>query len=259
MSSTCLLLLLTYFAANASANDPQSDFLERAKRLRSQQALTDQLVTQIKAQAGVNYQMGGSAPQRTENAMQPLFKVHAEVSQQKIPAGKMLFGQTFNRLVVGADGSPSLIELDEAQGSLSRLRVMGVARQSGTQGRVAIAVTRLLLRTGTSVPVQATTLDASGGFGLEAQVFSSKAAAIGGALASSFVSGLAAGSQSQVTGPFGFAQTETTGRNAVLQGVAQTAADQSKRFIEEATKEKPILVVEPGTPVTLLFDEEVRF
>ena len=56
---------------------------------------------------------------------------------------------------------------------------MGVARQGGTAGRVSIEVTRLLLRNGSSVPLKASTLDASGGFGLEAQVFSSKALAVG--------------------------------------------------------------------------------
>ena len=54
-------------------------------------------------------------------------------------------------------------------------------------------------------------------------------------------------------------QTQPGNRNGVLQGVAQTAADQSKRLIDDATKEKPILVVEPETKISLYLDEEVRF
>jgi hypothetical protein len=101
-------------------------------------------------------------------------------------------------------------------------------------------------------------LDTEGAFGLTAQVLNGKALAVAGAMASSFIAGLASGQQSQTTGPFGFSQTQPTGRNAILQGVAQTAADQSKRFIEETTSEKPVLVVEALTPVTVFVQEEVR-
>ena len=252
------ILIALLYAQPTPAATPQADFQARTERLRQSQAYTDQIFNQMKAKAGFHDDMGAE-PRKAEEGVQPLFKIHAEMTTRILPAGKLLFGELVNRLVVGSDGSPSLIELDDVQGSLSRLRIMGIARQAGTAGRVSIEVTKLLLRNGASVPLKASTLDASGGFGLEAQVFSSKALAIGGALASSFISGLAAGSQSQVAGPFGMVQPETTGRNALLQGVAQTAADQSKRFIEESTSEKPILVVEPGTPVSVLVDEEVRF
>lgn len=72
-------------------------------------------------------------------------------------------------------------------------------------------------------------------------------------------SGLAAGQQSQVVGPMGFSQVEPTGRNGVLQGVAQTAAEQSKRLIDDATAEKPVLVVKSGAAVTVWVQEEVRW
>jgi hypothetical protein len=255
---TVSILVVLLGVPSAQASNPQADFQLRTERLKKQQAQTDQLLSQVKARAGI-FDEAGIAPGKADEPVQPLFKIHAEASTRTIPAGKLIFGELVNRLVVGSDSSPTLIQLDEAQGSLSELRIMGTARQSGTAGRISIEVSRLVLRNGSSLALKASTLDASGGFGLEAQVFSSKALAVGGALASSFISGLAAGSQTQMTSPFGVVQTEATGRNAILQGVAQTAADQSKRFIEEATSEKPILVVEPGTPVSILVDEEVRF
>ncbi len=82
---------------------------------------------------------------------------------------------------------------------------------------------------------------------------------IAGSIAGSFISGYAASQQTQQTTAFGFSQPQTGARNGVLQGVAQTAADQSKRLIEDATKEKPILVVEPDTKVSLYLDEEIKF
>ena len=108
------------------------------------------------------------------------------------------------------------------------------------------------------IPVKAVALDDTGAFGLQAQVFSGKAIAVAGAMASGFISGFAASQQGQTQTPFGFSQVQPTVRNSLLQGVAQTAADQSKRLIEDATKESPVLVVDAGTPVTGLTQEEVR-
>ena len=75
-------------------------------------------------------------------------------------------------------------------------------------------------------------------------------------MASSFVSGIAASQQTQAPTAFGFSQTERNGRNALLQGLSQTAADQSKRLIEDVTAEKPVLVVEAGTAVSVYLDCE---
>jgi NADH:ubiquinone oxidoreductase subunit D len=98
-----------------------------------------------------------------------------------------------------------------------------------------------------------------GAYGLEAKVFSSKALMLAGAIAGSFISGFAAAQQTQTTTAIGFQQTQPSMRNGILQGVAQTTADQSKRMIDEATAEKPVLVVEAGESVVAFFDEEVRY
>jgi len=90
-------------------------------------------------------------------------------------------------------------------------------------------------------------------------VLSQKALSVAGAIASSFVSGLAASQQSVTSNAFGFESTQRSPRNTILGGLAQTAADQSKRLIDEATSEKPVLIVEPNTSVTIMFQEEVRF
>lgn len=235
----------------------ETEFQGSLGRLQSRQHATDQLLKRFGAQSG--FEVGEErADAQSETKRGPLFKIHGELKAQAIPSGKLLFGQLVNRLVVGADGSPALIELDEGQGSLSKLRLMGTARQAGSPGRVSVEVNRLLLRSGQSVVVQAVALDEGGAFGLLAQTLSGKTLAVVGAVASSFVSGLAAGQQTQTAGALGFSQVPPTGRNALLQGVAQTAADQSKRLIEEATAEKPVLIVEALTPVTVLVQEEVR-
>ena len=135
---------------------------------------------------------------------------------------------------------------------------MGTAHQGANPERVQVDLARLILRSGKSIAVSAMALDSDGASGLQAAVFSSKVWAETGALAGSFISGLASASQTQTTNALGFATTQTTGRNALLQGVAQTAADSSKRLIDEATKEKPVLVVDPGVAVTIFFNDEVR-
>ncbi len=188
-----------------------------------------------------------------------LFVVHDSVQRLQITTGTVLEATTETRLVVGTELAPAVVVLAENQGSLSGLRVLGRARAASIQGRVQIEFDRAVLRSGKVQPIKALALDIAGASGLEAEVFSGKALAIAGALGSSFISGLAASQQSVTTSAFGLNQVQPGGRNAILQGVAQAAADQSKRFVDEATQEKPVLVVEPATSLNVYFDEEVRF
>jgi hypothetical protein len=258
--SICWLSGLALLASNpAQAGAPTNADSYRAglQRLQGNQARIDHAMQRlglpIAGDPITSFDSGIQDGKRTS-----LFQVHEALSQALISPGKLIFGKTLTRLIVGGDGSPALIQLDESQGFASGLRHMGTAKPSGTPGRLAIDVTRLLLRTGRAVTIQGTTLDTDGAQGLPAQVLSGKAWAVGGAMASSFISGLAASQQTETTNPFGFSQSQPTGRNALLQGVAQTAADQSKRLIDEATAEKPILIIEAETPVAILIQEEVR-
>ncbi len=257
-SRNLIAFLICGLPASASAMAPD-EYQGRAARLHASQKSTDTVIGRLGAEVGFSpiapQGLGGSREEKTP----PLFKVHAELSASRIPTGKLLYGRLLNRLVVGPDGSPALLVLDDGQGFLSGIRVMGMARQAGTAGRLTFELNKLLARTGQSVALQATGLDSAGAYGVEAQVFSGKALALGGAMASSFVSGLASAQQTQTINALGFAAPQTTGRNALLQGLAQTAADQSKRLIDEATAEKPILVVEAETPIVVLVQEEVRF
>ncbi|OFZ56269.1 MAG: hypothetical protein A2428_15520 [Bdellovibrionales bacterium RIFOXYC1_FULL_54_43] len=199
----------------------------------------------------------GAAPEA--KPAPPLYQVHDSFTRLRTPAGKLLFGKTLTRLVVGGEVSPAIVLLHNGQGLFSGLRVLGKARQSGTPGRLQIDFDRVIFRSGKVAMIKAGALDQAGAYGLEAQVFTGKALAVAGAMAASFVSGLAASQQSTSPTSFGFSQVQPTGRNAVLQGIAQTAADQSKRLIEESTQEKPVMVVEADTPVSVYVDEEVRF
>jgi hypothetical protein len=173
-------------------------------------------------------------------------------------AGDYAYGKLETRLVVSTEQVPVVVRLNPNQGVLSGLKVLGSARPGSVESRIDIDLTRLVLRSGAVRPIQAVGLDKQGAKGIDADVVSSKALAVAGALAGSFVSGLALGSQTQETNGLGFSQTKPTGRNAILQGVAQTAADQSKRVLEESTKEKPILIAEPGETVVIYFSEEWR-
>lgn len=236
----------------------EGEFQARQAQLKTSQTQTDALLQRL----GASFSgLPSSAPSsKKENSSEtPLFRVHGELSQARLPVGKLLYGKLLNRLVVGTDGSPVIVELEPSQGVASSLRLVGVARQSATGSRVAVELNQLLLRSGKAVTLRAMALDDSGASGLEAQVFSSKAIAIGGAMASSFISGYAASQQSQVPNAFGFSTPQNTGRNSLLQGVAQTAADQSKRLIDETTSEKPVMVVEAMTSLVVLVQDEVRF
>jgi hypothetical protein len=245
-------LILISGVAHAEKTYPQ-----RVAAVRESQVDVDQAL--LKLGRSVGFDPNSSGNDQREEKPKALFQIHTALATTQLPQGKLLFGRLVNRLVVGSDGSPVLIEFDPEQGFLSGLRAMGLARQAGADGRVSIDLTRLLTRTSSAVTIHGTGLDSDGAFGLPAQVFSGKALAVGGAMASSFIAGLASAQQSQATTALGFSQVQPTGRNAILQGVAQTAADQSKRLIEESTAEKPVLVVDALTPVTVLVQEEAKW
>jgi Bacterial conjugation TrbI-like protein len=199
----------------------------------------------------------GSTRGSEEAKSKDIFRVHGELANGGIKAGQLAFGKILNRLVVGGEESPVLLEVsDSRQGLLRGLRLLGHARQSSTAGRVSLDFDRLVLRSGKSAKVDAVGLDTSGALGLEAEIFSGKALMLAGGMVGSFLSGYAASQETTSTSAFGFSQSQPTGRNGLLQGVAQTAADQSKRMIDDATQEKPVLVISPGASVSILFRED---
>jgi hypothetical protein len=249
------LLLSSLISSALAMSEPE--YQAARSRLQQTQKETDRLLKRAGVTAGFFTPTEHEGSE--ERKAKPLFQLHTDLKSSRLNSGQLVFGQLITRLVVGSDGSPVLVEIDAGQGALSGVRAMGMARQSGTPGRLTIEFQRLVLKGGKAITVQATALDSEGSYGLVAQVFSQKAWGVAGAMASSFVSGLAASQQTLSPNAFGFSQAQPTGRNALLQGVAQTAADQSKRLIDEATAEKPVLVVDAATPVTILIQEEVRF
>lgn len=232
------------------------DFSASVRTLQEQQGELAKMIMPYKSLPGLK---GGSALGSTDEKPKSILTLHNSATRLQAPIGKLLFGKTVNRLVVGTESSPVLVELKDQQGGFSGLRIMGTATQSSTPGRLNIQAQRVVFRSGSSQLVQGMILDQEGAQGIGAQVLSQKALTIAGALGSSFISGLAAAEQSTSTNAFGFETTQRSARNSLLGGLAQTAADQSKRFIEEATSEKPVLILDAGTQVTVLLQEEVRF
>jgi hypothetical protein len=254
-----LLISVPTWALNSN------QFQESIQMLKQSQQATDRRLKQL----GVSTRLElGSDAQRNnpwgnsgseEKEKPPLFVLHEDGKRLQAPAGKLLFGRIHNRLLVSGDDVPVVVILEDQQGVFSGLRALGKARLSGTEGRISIEMDRIVTRQGKTIPIKGSIQDDAGAFGLEAQVLNSKALAMVGAMAGSFISGLAASQQTLSTNSLGFEQAKPSGRNAILQGVAQTAADQSKRLIDQTTQEKPILLAERGTEVTVYLDEEVRF
>jgi len=195
---------------------------------------------------------------QSDQAKTPLIQIHNPWVTAQLRSGRLLFGKTLQRLVVSSEPAPCLLELDSDQGPLSGVRVQGVARPSSTEGRMQMELSRILFSAKT-VGFSGVALDERGALGVPAEVFSQKAWMVAGAMAGSFLSGLASAQTTYSTGAFGLAQPNVSPRNSILGGLAQTGADQSKRLIEEATSEKPILVVEAGTSVVVFVNEEVTF
>ena len=235
----------------------ESPFHQATREIAAQQKALDHALAGfgVRPEPSSEGVVGGSGSQREQR----LFQVHAEMKTIQASAGRFLFGRVIQKLVVASDGAPVVVELLPSQGALSGLRLMGTARHSSAGDRIGIEFQRILFRGGATGSIQAVALDESGALGVPAYVMSQKALSVMGAMASSFISGVASSQQSLVPNAFGFQATQPTGRNAILQGLSQTAADQSKRLIEEATTAKPVLILEPNTEITVLVQEEVRF
>ncbi len=252
-SRLCIFVLSLIPSTNSRADD----YSASVDALKRNQAELNQMISPYKTLAGFKSPeiLSGSSDREAP----PVIKVHSSMSRLQAPAGKLLFGKTINRLVVGGEASPAIIQLRSNQGPFSDLRILAQASQSSTPGRLGITVQKVIFRSGSAQPLQGMVLDQQGASGVEAQVLSQKALSIAGALGSSFISGLAASQQSMTSNAFGFESPTRNTRNSILGGLAQTAADQSKRFIEEATEERPIMILEAGTQVTVFLQEEVRF
>jgi len=251
------VLFIALFSVQAQAENA-AEFQQSLKLLRQSQQMTERKLIELGVKPRIP-DLGDTDHQKESDENRPIFVIHSSGKQLRAQAGKLLFGKVLNRLVVSGDDVPALIELDSGQGLFSELRALGKARVSGTEKRISIEVNRIVTRPGTSILVKGSVQDEEGAFGLEAQVLNSKTLALVGAMAGSLLSGVAASQQTMSSNAFGFEQVQPSGRNAILQGIAQTGADQSKRLIEQMTQEKPILVTEAGTAVIVYLDEEVRF
>lgn len=235
---------------------------EDFEALRARLKIREQKITEHMARLGVagsSMQSGKTNSSQDEKGVS-LFKVHGALTRTLVPAGSLFFGTLRNRLVVGGENSPVIVDLSPQNkfGQVAGLKLLGLAHQSSTDGRVALDFDRLILSSGKIVSLEGIGLDESGALGLEAQVFSSKALLAAGALASSFVSGFASAQQSRTTSNFGFSEVKPSGRNGLLQGVAETAATQAKNFIDKETQEKPVLVLNEGTAIAIFLNKEVR-
>lgn len=248
-----VLLLTSYVLASSD-----SEYQARLKNLKESQAQTQGYLNKILGFSQPSNSNEEDEKEATEKR-RPLFRIHNDLKKNRIKAGSTFSAYNLNRILLSGDSTPAILEINDSQGALSGLRIIAQAKASSVDGRIQIEMGRLILTSGRTVSVQAVAFDLSGAQGLPAQVFSGKALAVAGSIASSFVAGVAASKQTQNTNAFGFTQNQPTGRNAILGGIAQTAMDQSKRLIDEATAEKPILLLDERTPLVVFFNEEVRF
>lgn len=234
------------------------DFNSQVENLKKNQSALDQMISPYRALSGFK---DSQLPSNTQNEdhKSSILQFHNPTTQLQAQSGKLLFGKTVNRLVVGGEKNPVIIEIKSGQGSFSGLRAIGVVTQASTSGRLSIEIQKIVFKGGTTKLINGVALDQDGALGIEAQVISQKALSVAGAIASSFISGLAASQQTVSSNAFGFESTQRSSRNAILGGLAQTAADQSKRLIDESTSEKPVLILEANSQVTIMLQEEVRY
>jgi hypothetical protein len=256
-ATTSALFAFTAMASPICAQPSSSEYDRQAQRLKADILATEREMERL----GLSSQRPASVSERGNKPDVRKFPLIQFVETKKsliAPPGKILWGVILERIVLSSEPHPIRVRLLQDQGVFSRLTVLGVARPSSTQGRIHFDLDRMVLSTGSVETIAAVGVDEQGSLGVVSHVLSSKALATAGALGTGLLSGVAAGSQSMNQGSLGFTQPEASPRNALLQGLAQAASDQSKRLIDDATKEKPTMILEPGAQVGVLLQSEVR-
>ncbi|MCM0604481.1 MAG: TrbI/VirB10 family protein [Xanthomonadaceae bacterium] len=245
--------MIIIFILHFSSFSDQTD--NRIQHLRTNQKNIESMMSKM----GLEVERSESGELTRKNIAPTLFVKHADSDRLRIPMGTVLYGSILQELIIGGDPTPVFIFLNSNQNQYSGLKITGLARASSS-GRIHFEFNKLHFNGGRTASVQAQALDNQGALGLEpSQILSAKALSLVGSMAGSFVSGYAASQQSQVVSPIGINQNQITPRNSILQGVAQSAADQSKRLIDEAIEEKPVFILKPGADVSIYFTEEVRY
>ena len=137
-------------------------------------------------------------------------------------------------------------------------KVLGHLGQGQDSDRIAAIFDQFVFPNGHQISAQGVAVMLDGSTGIVGEFHSNRAWKVAGALGSSFLSGAAAAFQSTEANSFGIQQPDSTTRNAILNGVAQTALEQGRRYGEEAQKNPGFVTASSGTSFLVYVEKRNR-
>jgi type IV secretory pathway VirB10-like protein len=135
-------------------------------------------------------------------------------------------------------------------------RILGHLAQGQDSDRIGAMFDQFVLPNGHQISIQGVATMLDGSTGIVGEFHSSRGLRVAGALGSSFLSGAAGAFQSTQANSFGIQQPDNTSRNAILNGVAQAALEQGRRFSEEAQQNPGYVTASSGTSFLIYVERE---
>lgn len=124
---------------------------------------------------------------------------------------------------------------------------------SSTEERLYVAFTQAVFRDGSLAAIEAQACDRADKIvGLKGSKLGSKLVNILGSIGLGFVGGFSEGLQ-ETQGQQGVAVRTPSLKNALLNGTATTALEQSKNLMSDLKEQRPIIEVQANEPICVIF------
>jgi len=179
-----------------------------------------------------------------------------------LPAGSRISVVLDGELNSELSQSPVVAQLSSAFSFQGRTlfpagtKVLGHVGQGQDSERIPVSFDQFVFPNGHQISVTGLAVMSDGSPGIVGDYHSNRGWKVAGALGSSFLAGASAAFQSTQSNMFGIQQPEGSTRNAILNGVAQTALEQGKRYGDEAQNSTGYVTIPSGTTFQVYIERE---
>lgn len=184
-------------------------------------------------------------------------------SEQIVPLGSMVRCILIHNIVTNNFNAPVIAQVWEDfyfNGELLLpfgTRIYGTAFAGRERDRITVKFHNIVFQDGKTLKIDAIGLSKDGSGGLTGTIIDNHNRKIFIEMAMNFLSGLAAGLQETATNAVtGLSEVESSSRNAILNGVANTFEKEAKRIQKEAQSVKGYAVVLAGNELVVYFENE---
>ncbi|MEQ1664559.1 MAG: TrbI/VirB10 family protein [Bdellovibrionales bacterium] len=136
-------------------------------------------------------------------------------------------------------------------------KILGRVGPGQDSDRISVNFDQVVFPNGHQMAITGVAMMPDGSPGVVGEFHSGRGYKIAGALGSSFLAGAAAALQTNQVNMLGLEAPKGSTRNAILNGVAQSALEQGRRFGEEAQNQQGYVIVPTGTSFQIYIDREV--